>query len=101
LLSVNAGGGKTTFLRYLQKNMIERKSYIPIFLNASDLEKWKIEDSKSLAKKISEIYKVNVPLREIINFFSHNNGDNFILLLDGLDQIKGQGSNSIKLSPLL
>ncbi|MFC1675941.1 NACHT domain-containing protein [Planctomycetota bacterium] len=93
ILSVDAGGGKTTFLRHLQTKVLQKKKthLIPIFLDASKIEKWNPEDTREFAKKLAKRFKLKIHEDKVINFLLKAFEKDIILLVDGLDQIKGGG----------
>jgi len=91
IISVDAGGGKTTFLRYLQLELLRKSDIIPIFLDASKMEEWKLENSHQLAEKLAEKFGLESHEDKVVDFFIKAFKKNIILFVDGLDQIKGGG----------
>ena len=92
IISVDAGGGKTTFLRYLQLELLRKSDITPIFLDASKIEEWKLENSSQLAEKMDSYFNLNICKNRVVDFLKRNLEEDIILLVDGLDQIKAGGS---------
>ena len=92
IISVDAGGGKTTFLRYLQLELLSKSDIIPIFLDASKIEEWKLENTNQLAEKLAIYFDLNICKNRVVDFLKRNLEEDIILLVDGLDQIKAGGS---------
>ena len=92
IISVDAGGGKTTFLRYLQLEFLRKSEIIPIFLDASKIEEWRLENSNQLAEELAIYFDLNICKNRVISFLTKAFEEEVILLVDGLDQIKAGGS---------
>lgn len=98
VISVDAGRGKTTFLRYLQTEFLRKRGLIPIFLDASEIEQWKLEDTRGLAEKLAKKIKLKVQEDKVTDFLTQAIGKDIILLIDGLDQIRIGGNEYVKLA---
>jgi HEAT repeat protein len=98
IVSVDTGRGKTTFLRNLQTKFLQKTGLIPIFLDASEIERWKLEDTHGLAEKLAEKIKLKVQKDKVTDFLTQAIGKDIILLVDGLDQIRGGGNEYERLS---
>ena len=93
ILSSEVGTGKTTFLRYLQWQMLKQKYLLPLFIHANELEKWDPENFYDFAEKYANSFfpELNEPLAiACLKQALHNNS--LVLLVDGLDQIQGVGT---------
>jgi hypothetical protein len=92
ILSSDTGTGKTTFLNYLQLKILEEKKLIPIIVHASALENQEFKDLKSFIHHLATILKLDQPETDIRNFLKKH-FKKIILFVDGLDQIKGAGTD--------
>lgn len=92
IISVDAGGGKTTFLRHLQVEFLQRTELIPIFLDASKIEDWKPKNSRHFAEMLANSIDLEIPKNRVVDFLVNNLKEKIVLLVDGLDQIKAGGS---------
>ena len=92
IVSVDAGGGKTTFLRHLQLELLHRTELIPIFIDASKIEEWKSRNSRQFVEKLVDHFELNLPGNRVIDFLVKALNEKIVLLVDGLDQIKAGGS---------
>lgn len=91
ILSSDVGTGKTTFLRHLQLKILKEGNLIPIFVHASKIEQWKPEDIREFAEKFAKRFKLKVHEDKVIGFLEEAFKKDVILLVDGLDQIRGGG----------
>ncbi|HML73155.1 MAG TPA: NACHT domain-containing protein [Anaerohalosphaeraceae bacterium] len=91
IISVDAGGGKTTFLRHLQVEFLQRTGLIPVFLNASKIEEWKPKDIRQFAEKLADSFDLDISKTRVIDFLMKALEKEIVLLVDGLDQIKAGG----------
>ena len=90
ILSSDCGAGKTTLLRHLQLEILQTTNFIPIFLDARDIEDWKFKKIGQFAEKLAEDIEISLDKNKIIPFLEEAfDGGNIFLLVDGLDQIKG------------
>jgi len=89
IITVDVGGGKTTFLRHLQTEILQKTHLIPILLDASEIEQWKPEDTRGLAEKLAKKFRLKIHENKVIDFLLEVFEKDIILLIDGLDQIKG------------
>ncbi len=93
VLSSDAGCGKTTLLRTLQVDIIERTDYIPLYLEAAEIVKWTFDkyDYMSFKDKLSEYYKAIIE-KDKMGDLLDSHKDKLYFIIDGLDQIEGVGS---------
>ena len=98
ILTVDAGGGKTTFLRHLQIEVLQKTRLIPIFLDASEIEQWNPKNTRKFAKNLTEKFDLKVHEDKVIGFLTQAIGKDIILLVDGLDQIRVGGNEYEKLA---
>lgn len=87
ILCSNLGTGKTTFLRHLQKKILEDTTRIPIFINASEIEQWEFTDRDSFINCLSKTLQPWLPKNKAVRFLKKQLNHNVLLLVDELDQI--------------
>lgn len=92
VLSAELGSGKTTFLRHFQKTLLDRGGRIPIYLHASQLKKRYLRDKESLACGLVNFLPPSISRNKAADFLKRQIGNNVVLLIDGLDQIRGVGT---------
>lgn len=92
IISVDAGRGKTTFLRHLQFEFLQKTKFLPVFLEASTIEEWKLKDRNDFAVKLAKHYGLKLPENRVVDFIANAFEERMIFLIDGLDQIKSGGS---------
>jgi len=92
IISVDVGRGKTTFLRHLQLEFLQKTEFLPVFLEASTIEEWKLKDRNDFAVKLAKHYGLRLPENRVIDFIEKYFDHNLVFLIDGLDQIKSGGS---------
>ena len=92
IVSVNAGGGKTTFLRNLQAECLRETDIIPIFLDASQIEKWELEDDRQFVENLVRMLDLKVCEDKVAEFLRKAFKKDIVLLVDGLDQIRAGAS---------
>jgi len=92
ILSSDTGTGKTTFLNHLQLEIIKKTHYIPILVHASALENREFEDLKTFISCLTKIINLRTPEMDVRDFFNKH-FEKIILLVDGLDQIEGSGTD--------
>ena len=99
IVSVDAGRGKTTFLRYLQVELLERTSLIPIFLDASEIELWESKNLRQFTRELAEGFDLQLYEDKIVDFIEKCLiRKKLVLLVDGLDQIRGGGNEYARLA---
>jgi hypothetical protein len=92
ILSSETGTGKTTFLRNLQLEIAKQAKFIPIFMHASKLEKVVFENLETFKSYLTAILKrdgLPIGIRDYLS----KHFEKIILLVDGLDQIRGAGTD--------
>lgn len=92
ILSSDVGTGKTTFLRHLQLRILKKKKRIPIFFYAKDIENWNFKDTDTFLMDLAEKLKAWLPEKNAFKFFKAIFATRIVLLIDGLDQITGVGT---------
>ncbi len=92
ILSSDLGTGKTTFLRYLQKAVLQKPQRLAIFLSASKIEKWDFTDKDSFIDCLSKEFQPWLPKSTVVRFLKNQLDHNILILVDGLDQIEGVGT---------
>ncbi len=93
IISSDAGMGKTTFLRYLQLEILDRKALIPIFLHACEIENWEPDSTSDLIQHIVKKLDLRTEEHGVIQFLKDAfDNRRVVLLIDGLDQIQGVGT---------
>jgi len=92
ILSSETGAGKTTLLRYLQLRIIERGHFLPIYLQASELEGLSFDNIDDFIPHLVRILKLKLPTVQRTKVFKKL-FNNIKLLVDGLDQIEGSGTD--------
>ena len=93
ILSSDVGTGKTTFLRHLQLRLLQKTDWIPIFLAASEIEHWEFKRIDLFLKTIAGHLDLKLDEDKVVTFLENVFGEeNIVLLIDGLDQIKGGAS---------
>jgi HEAT repeat protein len=92
ILSVDAGCGKTTFLRYMQAQLLKDGKFTAVFLDAFQLEKWNAEKDFDFVEMLANHVKMTISADRVKGFLGRFLKENIILLIDGLDQIKTGGS---------
>lgn len=85
----DGGVGKTTHLQKFQKDMLKNNNILPIYISLCD----KINDDP-IEKRIAKIYPTingeNFSVEKLNEIFSScHNGEHIIILLDGLNEYKG------------
>jgi len=91
ILSSDTGTGKTTWLRYLQLKIFQQEQFLPIFVDASKLEGLNFKDTNSFIPQLVELLELNLPKTQVTAFLEKH-FDKVKMLVDGLDQIKGAGT---------
>ena len=93
ILSSEVGSGKTTFLRKLQLTIIENTELIPIFIEASRIDRLAFmeRDTEDFLISVGKLVNRN-PKNDFEEDFLITHQDRIVFLIDGLDQIKGTGS---------
>ncbi len=90
ILSSNVGTGKTCFLSHLQLKLLDETDFIPIFLDASKIEEWKPKNLSDFTKNLAEEVCPQQQQYHVESFFADAFSNNqVVLLVDGLDQIRG------------
>lgn len=92
ILSSDCGAGKTTYLRALQLEILQKPNFIPIFLNAREIEKWGLEPNgiSEFAVKLTNKLDLKLDKAKVTAFLEDAfKRRNTVLLVDGLDQIRG------------
>lgn len=89
ILSSDLGTGKTTFLRHLQKEILEKSCRIPIFIESAKIENWDFKNKDSFISELSKELQPWLTKNKAIRFLKRQLNRNILLLVDGLDQIKG------------
>ena len=93
ILSSDVGTGKTTFLRYLQLQLLKKKGRVPLYIHASKIEKWDPENVADFAKHLAKCFYPTLKDKQVVSFFEYAfNQDKIFFLVDGLDQIRGVGT---------
>jgi len=93
MLSSDTGTGKSTFLRHLQLALIKKSNLIPVFIYAADIEKSEIHNVCHLAEHIAKEFSLDADQSQVQLFFEQLFENNkIVLLIDGLDQIGGVGT---------
>lgn len=83
IITGTGGSGKSTFLKYLLLNSLERRKLIPIFVELRYIEQEKIGLIDYIYKSL-QLKKVNLETEYLDQAFSHGN---FLFLLDGFDEL--------------
>jgi hypothetical protein len=91
IISVDAGRGKTTFLRHLQLEYLHNTELIPIFLEAPTIEEWRFKDRYEFAENLAKHYDLIFPDNHVADFIVTAFDEKMVFLIDGLDQIKSGG----------
>ncbi len=93
ILSSETGSGKTTFLRHLQLAIIENTDLIPLFIEASDLEKldFRNRNPNSFLTGVAKLFSGYLQ-GGCEQLFLNEYLDQIIFVVDGLDQITGSGT---------
>lgn len=94
VISSSTGTGKTTFLRYLQLRILEHNQFMPILLHADHLKGFNLCDTNSFLTHLADLLKFGRQKKPLLMYLK----DCFkrmqiILLVDGLDQIEGSGTD--------
>ncbi len=92
ILVAETGMGKTTLLRWLQSELLEEDSRLPIFLDAAEIERWTYRSWRSFFKKVAKWLELEVKREWVVGFLEEQADDSIVLLVDGLDQIRGVGT---------
>ena len=89
ILSSDMGTGKTTFLRHLQLKLLKGNKKLPVYIHANDIEEeWNGHDPVTFEKFLMKTLDINVAA----DLWGQDFKENLILLIDGLDQITGTGT---------
>lgn len=91
VVSDDAGRGKTTFLRHLQLEILQKTSLIPIFLDAQEIEKWNSQNVHQFAENLAENLDLELHEDNLVGFLKEAFEKDIICLVDGLDQTRGGG----------
>lgn len=92
ILVSEAGTGKTTFLRHLQKEVLGKSKRLPIFLHAAEIEGWTYKGVKTFLKNLVSSLELDSEDELMVDFLERKTKDRMLLLIDGLDQIRGVGT---------
>jgi hypothetical protein len=76
----------------LQRKILEQGQFLPIFVHASDLEGLKFKDIKGFISHPVELLELELPKAQVTAFLKKH-FNKVKLLVDGLDQIKGAGTD--------
>ena len=97
VLSSDVGTGKTTFLYWLTKELLDKTAAVPVSLSCSKLEKYGALHWENLKKNLIDSFRVQFLERDLDEFFGRAFQDRHVVFLcDGLDQIKGGYSEFAK-----
>ncbi len=98
ILSSDTGSGKTTFLRHLQLEIIEKTDLIPLFFDADMMEQVKLyAHNEALSfKSIAELFTGYLEGTDEYEFLKSYSKD-LVFLIDGLDQISSSKINHVRL----
>ncbi len=90
ILSSETGSGKTTFLRYLQLEIIRGQRYIPIFIKANEVKQFDLGNSNrdNFLSGVARLFNGYLENRNVKDFLIKYQNE-IIFLIDGLDQITG------------
>jgi len=90
ILSSNVGTGKTCFLRHLQLKLLDETEFIPIFVEASKIEEWKLKNFSDFIKHLAEDLYSQLQEHNVASILEDVfNRNQVVLLVDGLDQTRG------------
>jgi len=91
IISSETGTGKTTFLYHLQLEILAKKEYYPIMIHASKIDPALDHDINAFITQIKNAIPLHYP-ETYVNKFLIDHHDRIILIIDGIDQIKGEGT---------
>lgn len=91
ILTADLGNGKTTFLRHLQIEYLRKTDIVPVFIDASKIEAWNLENTYQLAKKLVYHFDLGLLPKKVFDFINRKIGKEIVFLVDGLDQINAGG----------
>jgi len=92
ILASDTGTGKTTFLRYLQLQVLKHGKRIPIFLHARHIADKDYTDVRSFVSHVAEKLQPSLPNGDLLRFLNEEFHNRILMLVDGLDQIGGIGT---------
>lgn len=91
IITNDAGRGKTTLLRYLQLEFLQKTELIPVFLDASMIQECNPSNCHQFANMLAKHYDLELPEKRVIYFIEKEVKGKIVLLIDGLDQTKAGG----------
>ena len=93
VLSSDVGTGKTTFLRHLQLQLLKKEGFVPIFIHASKIEKCEPGNVAELVQHLAKGFYPKLREGEFVSYLLHALSQKKVfLLIDGMDQIHGVGT---------